>query len=617
MRKEVQDIIDLVNHSASDLDRLPKFVSDSYNAMPPVAGFGALGNTIQSLLNEIIVLKDEISFLKQRRIDETVNIEDMNTIKEILADLKNDVRSLKSDIMTNEVIHAFGSPSAPPLWQDAFPFSLNTNFRTPMRINRASDLNPEAASYADVELMLLSEDVNLVKNVDPDWCAIVHVSDRSSEGILEGRPKKGVAILWKNTLSSFIKPVYYNDCVIGIKILTEFNEILLLNVHLPYDGKCAESLEKFEFALSSINTLIEEANTSSVVVVGDFNANFDVGRFGRVLRNFIDERGLKIGDLGLQTDSFTYLSPGHDTTSWLDHVICSECMLRVISDVKIHYDMCLYDHFPLSFTLGLGLGHGEGKSVSDTSFVMWNKLSVNDKTKICSNLDDLILTNPILNHEANYCYNYNCKNADHLDAIQKTYAKLIQILKLSTNEFSIVHKNVKKCVPEWNEFVKDLMAGVPALIVNIVKVMYSNQFVSVKYGDKFSYKWQIGNGVRQGGILSPSLFNLYINDLINAIDNLNTGCKLGTSNANIICYADDIVLLAPSAAGLQRLVDEIVLQAGAIGLKFNVGKSVCMVFKVCEGTLILMYGTVPSGTKLTKGWKSLAWTPIMALTLIH
>ncbi|CAF2033057.1 unnamed protein product [Rotaria magnacalcarata] len=427
--------------------------------------------------------------------------------------------------------------------------------------------------------MLLSEDVNLVKNVDPDWCAIVHVSDRSSEGILEGRPKKGVAILWKNTLSSFIKPVYYNDCVIGIKILTEFNEILLLNVHLPYDGKCAESLEKFEFALSSINTLIEEANTSSVVVVGDFNANFDVGRFGRVLRNFIDERGLKIGDLGLQTDSFTYLSPGHDTTSWLDHVICSECMLRVISDVKIHYDMCLYDHFPLSFTLGLGLGHGEGKSVSDTSFVMWNKLSVNDKTKICSNLDDLILTNPILNHEANYCYNYNCKNADHLDAIQKTYAKLIQILKLSTNEFSIVHKNVKKCVPEWNEFVKDLMAGVPALIVNIVKVMYSNQFVSVKYGDKFSYKWQIGNGVRQGGILSPSLFNLYINDLINAIDNLNTGCKLGTSNANIICYADDIVLLAPSAAGLQRLVDEIVLQAGAIGLKFNVGKSVCMVFK--------------------------------------
>ncbi|CAF2033058.1 unnamed protein product [Rotaria magnacalcarata] len=206
MRKEVQDIIDLVNHSASDLDRLPKFVSDSYNAMPPVAGFGALGNTIQSLLNEIIVLKDEISFLKQRRIDETVNIEDMNTIKEILADLKNDVRSLKSDIMTNEVIHAFGSPSAPPLWQDAFPFSLNTNFRTPMRINRASDLNPEAASYADVVGKDRKIKKNTTKNDDASQMRGARPKDRfptnNQEGfkVVQKKRKKDYGIIGKKKL---------------------------------------------------------------------------------------------------------------------------------------------------------------------------------------------------------------------------------------------------------------------------------------------------------------------------------------------------------------------------------------------------------------------------------
>jgi len=55
-----------------------------------------------------------------------------------------------------------------------------------------------------------------------------------------------------------------------------------------------------------------------------------------------------------------------------------------------------------------------------------------------------------------------------------------------------------------------------------------------------------GNGARQGGILSPYFFTRYIRELIFEISNCNVGLTLGAFFCNIVAYADDIVLLAPS-----------------------------------------------------------------------
>ena len=63
----------------------------------------------------------------------------------------------------------------------------------------------------------------------------------------------------------------------------------------------------------------------------------------------------------------------------------------------------------------------------------------------------------------------------------------------------------------------------------------------------------ITNGVRQGGVLSPLLFNLYIRELSLALNCINAGCCLGHLIINHLLYADDVVLVAPSTKGLQRL----------------------------------------------------------------
>ena len=51
------------------------------------------------------------------------------------------------------------------------------------------------------------------------------------------------------------------------------------------------------------------------------------------------------------------------------------------------------------------------------------------------------------------------------------------------------------------------------------------------------------------------LFNFYTKGCIEDIVNHDVGCKIGHIKWNILPYADDIVLMAPSLKGLQRLLD--------------------------------------------------------------
>ena len=58
----------------------------------------------------------------------------------------------------------------------------------------------------------------------------------------------------------------------------------------------------------------------------------------------------------------------------------------------------------------------------------------------------------------------------------------------------------------------------------------------------------MSNGVRQGGILSPFLFRLYIRDLITKLTNTGFSCNIRGTIITVLCYVDDMVLLAPSWA---------------------------------------------------------------------
>ena len=96
--------------------------------------------------------------------------------------------------------------------------------------------------------------------------------------------------------------------------------------------------------------------------------------------------------------------------------------------------------------------------------------------------------------------------------------------------------------------------GSDACFVKLLPYWYSHQTLCVYWQGLFSDKFSIGNGTRQGGVLSPYLFTRYVRPLISSLSSSRLGCNIGGLFVNTLAYADDMVLLAPSWYALQSLI---------------------------------------------------------------
>ena len=75
------------------------------------------------------------------------------------------------------------------------------------------------------------------------------------------------------------------------------------------------------------------------------------------------------------------------------------------------------------------------------------------------------------------------------------------------------------------------------------------------WGNSCSNNLYVTNAVKQGGILSPALFNVYMNNLSVTLNQSGIDGSLGDNLVNHICYADDLCLIALSLFGMQHLLD--------------------------------------------------------------
>ena len=130
----------------------------------------------------------------------------------------------------------------------------------------------------------------------------------------------------------------------------------------------------------------------------------------------------------------------------------------------------------------------------------------------------------------------------------------------------------------WKLFNKLLDDNVDSSLVRILIFWYSKQEICVRWHTVVSKQFTVGNGTRQGGVLSPYLFTRYIRDLLSDIESTKIGCNIGGMFINVLAYADDMVLLTPSWRAMQLLLDVLLNHITIIDMTCNSNKTVCMVF---------------------------------------
>ena len=121
--------------------------------------------------------------------------------------------------------------------------------------------------------------------------------------------------------------------------------------------------------------------------------------------------------------------------------------------------------------------------------------------------------------------------------------------------------------------------GIEGRVLEIIKTLYLNDTASVKIGKSFSPPFVTNIGVRQGCVLSPLLFNLFLADLQPILQECNDNAKIDDAvDISCLLWADDILMFSKSEEGLQKKLDKLDKYCTDNKLTVNTDKTQCMVF---------------------------------------
>ena len=115
-------------------------------------------------------------------------------------------------------------------------------------------------------------------------------------------------------------------------------------------------------------------------------------------------------------------------------------------------------------------------------------------------------------------------------------------------------------------FFKLFKLGMSSKFLTILRDIYGDVESSMKIAGRLSCPFSSNIGVKQGCVLSPALFNLFVSDLPSIFDSTCEPPSLYDTKVNCLMYADDLVVLSESAAGLQTALNKLSVYCEKWGL---------------------------------------------------
>ena len=134
-------------------------------------------------------------------------------------------------------------------------------------------------------------------------------------------------------------------------------------------------------------------------------------------------------------------------------------------------------------------------------------------------------------------------------------------------------------IPRDMLFKKLFDMGIKGNFFNIIKHLYADDTAVIKVNNKISKPFRTNRGLRQGCVLSPLLFNLYMSEFTDQINDCPDKVEL-TADTELggILWADDILLLSESEKGLREMLLKLESFCHLNKLNVNVDKTKCMIF---------------------------------------
>lgn len=129
-------------------------------------------------------------------------------------------------------------------------------------------------------------------------------------------------------------------------------------------------------------------------------------------------------------------------------------------------------------------------------------------------------------------------------------------------------------------FLKLIQSGIGGKTYDIIKDIYNGNKCCVKINDRRTDYFSQNRGVRQGCSLSPTLFNIYINELASALEKSPCpGLTLEGREIKCLLYADDLLLLSPHEEGLHQSLSLLEDYSRDWALPINMEKSKIIIFQ--------------------------------------
>ena len=157
-----------------------------------------------------------------------------------------------------------------------------------------------------------------------------------------------------------------------------------------------------------------------------------------------------------------------------------------------------------------------------------------------------------------------------------------------TEKARVFQKNIYFCFIDYAEALDSVdhnklwkilkEMGIPDHLTCLLRNLYAGQEATVRTGHGTPDWLQIGQGVGQGCILSPCLFNIYAEYIMRnaGLGEAQSGIQIAGTNINNLRYADDTTFMAESEEELKSLLMKVKEKSDNVGLKLNIQRTKIM-----------------------------------------